>query len=277
MKFVVDSNYLQSDELSYFLRKSNKNIVVLTDFVAMEAYKSNIYKSMELLSQFAYQVIVLKGSTKIGSLCGRPKGLQRRLIDELQTKEFSEYIKTLSLSKKGNPRILNQVQSNNQLAQNHLEKMLQDAERIKPEIDNIAKIFTKDEKAIIRDNQPFSTEMVKKLGEAVITITAGVLHTVSNAPRRPAYDELPNTFYFRVTLCCFLMLIRRGALGGASDARIDKIRNDVVDMIIVAYATYFDGILSKETNVNRIFEDACAILSGLFGAVVPSLARRAEK
>ncbi len=64
MRKVVDSNFLQSDRLREYLSKSTKNYVVLTDYVAMEAYKdhtlASIYRSMQILADFPKQVIVLK-------------------------------------------------------------------------------------------------------------------------------------------------------------------------------------------------------------------------
>lgn len=52
MRKVVDSNFLQSDELRDYLSKSAGNYVVLTDYAAMEAYKGDtldtIYRSMEI-------------------------------------------------------------------------------------------------------------------------------------------------------------------------------------------------------------------------------------
>lgn len=277
MKLVVDSNCIQSNELRSFLQKSVKNKAVLPDFTAMEAYKgdtlSKIFKSMEIVSEYPSQVLILKGSAKISALSGRLKGLQRRLIDEKQTQEFPEYTKALVLGKNGNPRIQQQLLSYGNSAQSHLDKMLQEAEEMKPTFDALTKLYTKEERAIIRVCNQYTSEMIKKLGETLIEISSTIFKNSPLIHKAPTYQELANTFYFRVALCNYLMIIRRGALGGSSGARADKIRNDMVDMMIVAYATYFDGILSKETNVNRMYMDACLMLSGLFGAEVPSLAK----
>ena len=63
---VVDTNCLQSEVLRAYLSASADNYAVLTDYAAMEAYKSDtlksIYCSMELLAQHPKQVIILKGS-----------------------------------------------------------------------------------------------------------------------------------------------------------------------------------------------------------------------
>ena len=74
MRKVVDSNMLQSEVLQSFLHGSKENFAVLTDYVAMEAYKGNtlqsIYRSMEILATRPRQVIVLKGTQSICGLRG---------------------------------------------------------------------------------------------------------------------------------------------------------------------------------------------------------------
>ena len=275
MKLVVDSNRLQSDELRSFLQESSTNIAVITDFAAMEAYKgdtlSSIYKSMQVLSYYPKQVLILKGSAKVFRMTGRLKGLQRRLVDEAQTKGFRAYIKVLALGQSGNRHVQRQLLDHGQSSQAHFDKMLGDAESMKPAFETLTKAYTKEERAVIRNEGPYTSEMVEKLGKTLIEISGMIFTESPLLHQSPTYGELPNTFPFRVALCCYLMVIRRGALGGLAGARPDRIRNDMVDMIFVAYGTYFDGILSNDNNVNLIYYEARIMISGLFGGDVPSL------
>lgn len=277
MKLVVDSNRLQSEELRTFLAGSKSNFAVITDFAAMEAYKgdtlASIYKSMQVLADFPSQVLILKGSAKVCGLTGRRKGLQRRLIDENQTRGFPAYIKALQLGKAGNHHIQRQLLDHGESSQAHFDKMLKDAESMKPAFDQLAKAYTREERAIIRDGREYTSEMIERLGKTLIELFGMVFQDSPLALKTPTYEELPNTFFFRVTLCCYLMVIRRGSLGGIADAKPENIRNDLVDMMFVAYGTYFQGILSNDQNVNRIFEEAAPMISGLFGGEVPVITR----
>src|SRR5262245_508539 len=105
MRMVVDSNYLQAPELEEYLKASKRNFAVLTDYVAMEAYKGNsvesITKSMVILCQFPCQVIVLKGTSTICRLKGNRKGLVSRLIDEKQSAGFESFAKAIRLTSNG--------------------------------------------------------------------------------------------------------------------------------------------------------------------------------
>lgn len=93
MRKIVDSNYLQAPALRDYLAKSTANFAVLTDYASTEAYKgktlTSIYRSMEILSQYPKQVIVLRGTQTVCGLKGRRSGLLRRMIDDDQTRGFA--------------------------------------------------------------------------------------------------------------------------------------------------------------------------------------------
>jgi hypothetical protein len=102
---VIDSNALQTPELRTYLARSSANFAVLNDYTAMEAYKGNtlvsIFRSMEILAEFPRQVIILKPTGKICGLRGRSDGLQRRMVDERQTRELPVFCRHLHTARSG--------------------------------------------------------------------------------------------------------------------------------------------------------------------------------
>lgn len=72
--------------------------------------------------------------------------------------------------------------------------------------------------------------------------------------------ELPNMFIFRVALCGYLLCLRWISEGGAKTVRLEKMRNDLVDIFIAAYATYFDGLLTADKKLNAIYHEAVFLL-----------------
>ena len=275
MQVVVDSNQLQSPALHEFLSRSANNRAVLADFAAMEAYKgdtlSSIFKSMAIVSEFSAQVVVLKGSAKICGMSGRRKGLQRRLIDESQTRGFPEYARALRLAHAGNARLQRQILALGQSANEHFDKMLKDAQDMREVFEVLGKAYTKEERAILREQHSYTPAMTDKLVRTLLEIAGMIFRGSPLVRRTPSYEELPNTFIFRVALGCYVMTITRVAHGGVRDVRPDKLRNDLVDMMFVAYGTFFDGILSDDKGMNRMFTEACLLLSGAFDAEVPAM------
>jgi hypothetical protein len=267
MRFVIDSNQLQSHRLRAFLSKSSSNQAVLTDFVAMEAYKgdtlTSIYKSMAIVSEFPNQALILKGSKKLLGTPGRRKGLQRRLIDESQTKHFPQFVRELRLAQEGNVHMQQHALEHGRAADEHFSKMLAEAEAMRPVIDYLGTAYSRDERAILRSRDSYTPEMMQKVVNRVFELAGRMFRGSPLIHRRPSHEELPNTYFFRVALACYLMAISRSAHGSVCNVRPDKLRNDLVDMMLVAYGTYFDGILSEDEGVNSMFRETCVVLARL--------------
>lgn len=275
MKYVVDSNQLQTERLRAFLTGSSHNLVVLPDFIAMEAYKGEplktIFKSMSILSDFPEQVLILKGSAKVCGLSGRRKGLQRRLIDDEQTRSFPEYTRALRLPEAGNPRLQSQILELGKSANEHLDKMRDEALNIRGAIEILGSHYTKEERAALRMREEYNSELIDKLVRTVMEMTAMIFRDSPLVRRPPSYTELPNTFIFRVTFALYLLGLSRFSQGGFGELSPEKLRNDFVDMMLVAYGSYFDGLLSSDKNVNYMYQETCLLLASLFDAEIPSI------
>lgn len=273
MRVVVDSNQLQSEVLRTYLAKSKSNFAVLTDYVAMEAYKgdtlASIYKSMAIVCDFPDQVIVLKGTRAACGLKGRTAGLQRRFIDEAQTTGFVTYVDHLREAQNGNRRIQQQLLDLGKEATAHLDRMLADAQTTGAVIDDIARLYSKEERQAIRLGQNYSSAMVDKTVKNILHIVGTTFRDHPNAHIIPTYAELPNTYIFRVALCTYLLALERGANGAARDVAPAKLRNDFVDMNFAAYGTYFDGLMTTDARVLRIHKEARIWLVALFDCKLP--------
>lgn len=277
MKRVIDSNALQTNELYEFLAKSTQNFAVLPDFAGMEAYKGDpqktVFKSMAIVSEFPNQVIILKGSAKVCGLSGRRKGLQRRLIDDKQTAGFSEHVQALRLAEAGNARLQKQIRDLGESVNAHFDKMQDEAENSRGAVEDLGKRFTKEERALLRVGEKYTSDLINKVVQTVIEMAGSAFRDSPFVRRRPSYEELPNTFIFRVMFASFLHSIRRFSQGGFGNLSSDKLRNDYVDMMFVAYGSYFDGVMSSDKNVNYMFNETCFLLSSLFDAEVPFINR----
>lgn len=265
-KKVIDSNQLRSENLKRYLEASRQNFAVLTDYVAMEAYKGDalvtIMRSMKIVSEHPGQVIVLKGTRAVSLLSGRAAGLQSRMVDEHQTRGFATFARLLTVAQRGDLGIQRQILDNGKAASAHMENMLATAGEITAVIAPLVKDFSAENRAEIRNWRITSPELINTIINAVIEMSAEVYKLLPYPINLPTFKELPNTLVFRAVLCCYLMVIERGAIGGASPVK--KVRNDMIDMYIAAYATFFDGVLSEDAKLTRIHYLARMILKELF-------------
>jgi hypothetical protein len=273
MRKVIDSNCLQSEELRSYLAASSSNYAVLTEYAAMEAYKGNtlisIQKSMDIVSEYPEQIIVLKGTRAISSLRGKSRGLQNRIIDQVQTREFSKFVKTLRSARRGDRAAEKHLLKHGRNADKHLQGMLDDASDRGTNISMFFNLYSKEERRSLSAGPPYSSELVDKITKNVLYIAGRLFQEHPDEPEWPTRTELPYTYIFRSSLCIYLLVLDWITLGGFQGASSETHRNDFVDMTFAAYGTYFDGLMTSDSKPARIHRQARQWLTEIFGCEIP--------
>ena len=239
----------------------------------MEMYKDNtlasVYKSMEILSEFPRQVIVLKGSKKVSALRGRRSGLQRRLVDQEQTAGFPDYISQLRLAQEGNSNVQAQLLEFGKLSTSQMTTMTGNAHNGRSFILSLVEAYSKEERHAIRVGGTYTGAFKMKTIGNVMLIAESLFAGHSNVNRIPAH-EIPNTYIFRATLSALLLALDWAARGGAQDANPATIRNDLVDASFSAYATYFDGLLTGDHKAARLHSETRVWLNEVCNCELPA-------
>jgi hypothetical protein len=268
MRTVIDSNFLQSAGLRAYLSKSPANIAVLTDYAAMEAHKANtvemLYRSMAILSEFPKQVIVLKGTQAVCALRGRPSGLQRRMIDHQQTRGFAEYCTHLAAARRGNLSIQAQLLELGREARHQMDRILGDTQEFCGAVEDLANMYNANEIQIIRKGAPYTRAMAEKMLQQILMMARVLFDRHPRVTKLPAPHELPNTFLFRTALCVYLLLKRWISVGGAHQAKPERLRNDMIDISFAVYATYFDEFLTADRKIREIYQETDWFLKRVF-------------
>jgi hypothetical protein len=274
MKCVVDSNYLQSEELRAFLGRASSNFAVFADYAFIEATKDDtlatVYKSLAVLADYPSQVVVLKTTWSICSLHGGSKGLQRRLVDVPRTREFAVFCQALRYSERGEPTMRQELLRLGKQATDHLQGVRSDASAFAEVGLDAATLFTRDEQYQVLHSDRLPTQTLRKLAQAAIW-QSEVLFANHPAVRRvPTAIELPNTYIFRSSLCHLLLVLKWAYSGGASP-KPDRLRNDMVDTHFAAYSTYFDSLLSNDKTPILIARQARAHLPAIASAIAAAV------
>lgn len=266
MRMVIDSNALQEDLLRDFLSKSRKNIAVITDYLMIEALKDDplrkIFGLMKILSEFPKQVVVLKSMRSVTALKGRRCGMTRRMIEPGQTKGFKDWCAGLAKAEAGDKGYQGQLIEAGQEATEHMNLIIANQKTYAQVIETEAKAYTKDELEILRTDKPYTPQMIDKMAGRIVDLTVGFFEAHPDNITPPTASELPYTFLFRLAVCAYLQTLRRIRDGGAQDVTAEKIANDIVDATFVAFATYFQGLLSKDAKANELYRSAKHVLKG---------------
>lgn len=262
MRKVVDTNFLQDDDLRAYLAASPKNIAIVPDYVEVEitaAGKDNIVKSTSILANFPKQVIVGKQTNALASLRGRGKGTKKRFSDRKQTRAFRRWMRRgrakLAAGDVSEQAHFERVSVN---AAAHLEEIKRGSDSFATDLEEAAKQFTEEELRRIRNKEPFTDEMVGKLLARIFHFVDGFFKALGKPI--PSWDELLHTYIFRFSLCATMHALRWIAVGGAKKVGKDRIRNDIVDASIAAQALSFDGFLSKDAMAQEIYENSKFLL-----------------
>lgn len=265
MRKVIDSNKLSSLDLQNFLQCSQHNYAVICEYAAMEAYCcdtiSGIFKSMQILSEFPKQIIILKNTINICGLSGKSPGLQQRLIDKRQTHNFHRFSKQLKQAQNGDKSLQYDLLAHSRTACANIKRILHDAEGMGPAFDVLSRTYSNEEREILRTERPYTKSMLDKSMHHIMEIAATLFSKHPRVSALPTFDDLANTFIFRLSLCTYLLALEWGVKGGAQQARSKKIRNDLIDMHFAAYATFFDGFLSADAKAMRVYNTAKLYLS----------------
>ena len=272
MKKVIDANYFQDPALENYLRADVSNKVVFTDYAGMEMYKGNaiknVYNSIQIVSRYPKQVIILKHTSpavKIGGISNDP---QECLEDPIQTREFSRFCYGVRLAAQGNKDLASQILRYGKFASQHLDGIPTNPEQYAQAINDIRRSFDAEELTALRKREPLPLKTCEKIVHHIFLHTAFLFgdHVGRDIDRVEIANlqSLKNTFIFRFAISSFLMVLRWISDGGLVNVKTKKLRNDIVDMGYVSYATFFDGILTKEKKVQEIYEESCFFLDEAF-------------
>jgi hypothetical protein len=269
MRKVVDTNFLQSEELRAYLTKPS-NFAVLSDYTVMEVLQrdsaNSIYESMGILAEHPAQVIVLKPISTACIVKTRPRGrgLQKRLIDRQQTSGFSEWCRKLDAARRGDTTLERQLFNMRGEAAAHLDLMLANMETYAANLQAAAKNYTDAELAIMRKDEPYTPAMHDKLIDNIFDLAMLLFAAHPRRPKLPPSKKAANSFIFRFAICAHVLSLKWLRVGVTPDANPKKFRNDAIDAAIVAFATYFDELLTDDAQAIQLHRNASFLLKQFF-------------
>jgi hypothetical protein len=248
---VIDSNMLQEVDLRQYLSASRSHYVVLPDYVAMESYKvpsvDEILKRWAIISQFPQQALVLKGTSAVCGLRGRGRGLEARLIDRKQTAAFGEFCAGLKRAREGGARYRRELLRLSMAAREELDTVLASVQRVLEGRREIANTYTQAEARAIRTREKLPQSLKGKFVRNVFALHWLLVRDHPRVRDLPKdFDTACNLYLFRFALCAHIWMLEWIAEGSNEQSSADRVRNDLVDLLVAVYGTYFDGLMPRD-------------------------------
>lgn len=263
MKKIIDANFFQDPRLAYYLESDKRNMVVFCDYACMEAYKGNAIKnisqSLEIVSKFPDQVVVLKGTRDVIKLTLSINHAEV-LEDIIQTKEFEIFCLGVKRAIQGDVALVNQILKHGQIALSHFDKMCKDTLLVAQGITEFSKSYKLEHLKALRKKEELKIEVIGKILKDIMLLAISLFRKHPDVQEIPQAPQVKNTYIFRFAIGAYLLNLQWLSDGGIENVSLDRLRNDVVDMFYVAYATFFDGLLTSDNKMKKIYQEVCFIL-----------------
>jgi hypothetical protein len=146
----------------------------------------------------------------------------------------------------------------------HLDLMLADMGTYAANLQAAAKNYTDAELKILRTDEPYTPEMYDKLVDNIFDLAILFFAAHPRRLRLPPSIKAANSFVFRFAICVHVLSLKWLRVGAAPNADPNKFRNDAVDATIVAFATYFDGLLTHDAKAAELHRNASFLLKQFF-------------
>ena len=263
MEKIIDVNYFRDPALIDYLRLDKRNKVVFCDYACMEAYKgnalNNISRAIEIVSQFSEQVVVLKGTRDVIKLTLLGNDLEL-LKDPVQTKEFKIFCFGVERAIQGDVALTDQILNNGKIASDHFAKMCSDALLVAHGIKGLSSSFKPEHLSALKRKEDLKPEVIDKIIKDIMLLAVFLFRDHPDVHEIPQTPQVKDSYIFRFAISTYFLSLHWICNGGPGDVKRDKLRNDIVDMSYVTYATFFDGLLTNDNKMKEIYQETCFIL-----------------
>ncbi|MBO9107294.1 hypothetical protein J5288_01105 [Agrobacterium sp. S2/73] len=268
-RLVIDSNMLQSENLRHFLKTSSTNFAVLPDFAWFEIYKQRsieaVVSALAVIGDFPEQVIVLKSGREIAEIDPRTAKMLFMMQYEDAAGSIREMVDILNGPARSDPEILDQLDRLWDGAVNFLPGMLEGAQDIITSLPEMSEqMFKPQHLRIIRQNSQYTTEMFSSIFGAADQIC----ETLSDKGKQRSTPTGPDehrthTYLYRYALALVIYLLWWIKNGNQAQRRIDRARNDLIDLSFAVYATYYEGLMTSDKKAGWMYENLRLALNAI--------------
>ena len=257
-RLVIDSSKLKSVELREFLSASAANLAVLPDFAWFEVYKQEtvdaVLALLSVIGEFPEQIIVLKSGGEIARLnLGIPSDTAAMEHQEIAPL-IREMADIMNGPQRDDPVVLQQLRNLWSSATVSLAGMHEGALDIVTSLPEMSEqMFSQHELRIIRTNGRYTEEMFASIFGAAEQIWETLADGHGLKWRPMPRDHVMRAYLFRYAVGLVIYLLWWIGTGSPKLERVDRIRNDLIDLSFVVYGTYYDGVLTADRKAEWIF------------------------
>lgn len=268
MRMIADTSALRATLLTDYLAASKANEIVVPQLVFCECLQGdgvvNARKSLGAIAAYCDQVYVLKSDSHLLSVWPRAEGFQSRLIDAELTNALRENL-PLNLAEQGYDRgiVDRMIRHDESGAKYVLQFYSSLAGRAKDQMLNFRSSLSTAELKAIGSTDVIPHSLMGRIERMVMSTTAHATKAAGIDVRQVSYLDAVYSVAFRFSAAASAAAVDWAASGGLDDRTESSMANDLRDIHHIAYATCFDGILSRDKRLQRVERRARYIVAKL--------------
>lgn len=247
------------------LALSPHNEVIFTDFALQEAFKDanskGLHRTFRPVKDFPSQIVALKKTTEICLLEPRSEGSPQRFVDELQSNRLRTYLHDIYSNAYG---VHARIELGSTQAAQRFQILLPAIPQVRKDIAKQIESIPSEDIALLRTENKVTHRLVDMIVQSVIDDTALYLRDIGLQNPIMSYD-IVYSFVLRFVLANHISGLFWGMRGGHASAKDTTLRNDVTDASYAAYATFFDGLITRDDKLSAVYRNTRLLLREGFG------------
>lgn len=260
---VVDFGALNSPELREYLGASSGNFAVLTDYLGIEAFKQkenrHVRNAFETVRQFPRQVIVLRSGDRCVRLVTNKDVTPDNFIDWEQTEGFSDFC--YRLADDSQTEILAQLMAKQTKARAVIAELGAKSDLLRDSVKNLKAIYSNEVIKSLKSGKAPPVDVREAAAREIVASTKVLFSDLIPPIPPPPAREAAYSLLFRFALSLHARAVWWISHGGHEQLRPDRLRNDGIDTVYVAYSTFFDGIITEDNRMRDVHLLATSILA----------------
>lgn len=268
-RLVIDSSMLQSEDLRRFLGVSVTNFAVLPDFAWFELYKQKsveaIVTALSVIGDFPEQIIVLKSGREIAEIDPRTPVMTSMMQRTDVAHHIRGMVTTLNGPDRDEPEVSAQLERLWSGAVNLLPGMIEGAQDIVTSLPEMAEqMFAAEQLRIIRRNMRYTQDMFSSIFGAADqiweTLSGGNPDQIQSSRLK---EFKTRTYLYRYALAIVIYLLWWIKNGNQAQKRLDRTRNDLIDLSFAVYGTYYEGLMTADKKAEWMHQSLFLALNAI--------------
>lgn len=226
---------------------------------------TNARRLMRIACRYPGQIRIMRDLVDLTDMDGTTQRLSRRMVDDDQTAKFGAYCETV-IDAPLDAAIEKQFAFFENQSKEYVAEVAETAPRIFNLFRQAELAFSAGDVSHLCRRESYPVTLQEKLVHLAFAIREMLIRAEPDRFPRDLHLAI-NTYLFRYSLVVAIFFARWVKTGRSDISNPAKLVNQILDMKIIAMATFFDGLLTRETKMLEMYDEATLVSAGLGGYV----------